>query len=329
MSEYHTTDNTMVLADSDSFFEKLTADVQNAEKSVRIQCMSFEADSVGIKLIELLNTKPNIDRILLIDHYSLFVVNDTFLNAPNGWMNKNNARSERKGLDRLINSARESGIIIKFTNPMGFLMHRYPVRNHKKMVLIDDQISYLGGVNFTEHNFRWTDLMIRHDDSDLNFALSKSFHADLHETTAEVVTKPSEAQTLYNLNGFQSRNAYSELMKVIKDAQKIVVVSPYITFPMLDAISNVPDNTVILPSNNNKPFVRFIHGLKRYKKVNFKYAEGNMVHTKLMILDDSIAIYGSSNFDFVSYFFEKEVVLLNKDKSLCKKLNLLISDLIN
>ena len=55
---------------------------------------------------------------------------------------------------------------------------KYPMRNHKKCVLIDHQISYVGGINITDHNFGWKDLMIRQQDEQLASALHASFQAD-------------------------------------------------------------------------------------------------------------------------------------------------------
>lgn len=324
MSENYASDAVSVFSDSESFFNQLTTDVLNAQKSVRIQCMSFEADSVGTKLIELLASKPTLDRTLLIDHYSRFVVNDTFLKSPWGWLNKNNARVERKALEILITRAREMGIRIKFISPMGFLMRRYPMRNHKKMILIDDHISYVGGMNFTEHNFRWADMMIRHTDPAISEALLTSFDADLNDTRTEVVQKINNTTTMYLLDGWKSRSSYKLLMDQIRSSDKVVAVSPYISYPVLDAIAEVEENTVILPKNNNKAVFKFIHGLKRYSNINFHYVDGEMLHAKLLILNDETAIYGSSNFDFVSYFFEKEVVLTNNDQHLLNQFKSII-----
>ncbi|MEQ8524391.1 phosphatidylserine/phosphatidylglycerophosphate/cardiolipin synthase family protein [Gracilimonas sp.] len=329
MSTNYAIGETRVFMDSNHFFKQLTTDVQNARHSVSIQCMSFEADQVGTKLIELLVSKPTLERTLLIDDYSRFVVNDTFLNGPQGWLNKNNARREREALDGLLKKAEQAGIHIKFTSPMGFLMHRYPARNHKKMVLIDKEISYLGGMNFTEHNFEWSDIMIRHTNPDIASALQESFLADLNETTPPPVTEISPETVLYVLNGWKTRAAYSNLLERVKSSRKVVGLSPYISYPMLDAIAAVSENMVILPKANNKPLMHYIHRFKRYSEINFKYVSGKMVHAKMLILDDEVAVYGSSNFDVISYFFEKEVVMVNKNSDLIKQLTAFSSQLIN
>ena len=329
MSENSTSDTTTIFADSGSFFEQLSIDIKNARNSVAIQCMSFEADEVGCKLIELLESKPNIDRTLLIDSYSRFVVNDTFLMSPFGLFNKNGALTERIALNPLLKKASHCGVKVKFTNPMGWFLRKYPARNHKKLVLIDEDISYLGGMNFTEHNFAWSDLMIRHHDPATNRALNRSFQADLSETNVEPVLEIDSQKKLFILHGRKTKSAFQEMLTTIKKAKKVVAISPYISYPVLDAISKIPDNIVILPKRNNKGYVSFLHSRKRYKNINYIYAGGEMVHMKLIVLDDETVLYGSSNFDTISYLFEQELILQNSDPELVRKLNQVTTKLIS
>ena len=329
MSEDFTSSSAIVFSNSQDFFNQLTIDIQNARNSIYIQCMSFEADQVGSKLIELLIHKPNINCTLLIDSYSKYVVNDVFLLSPQGLFNKRDALQERRALSPLLKKARNAGINISFTAPMGFLLHKYPVRNHKKMILIDEDISYLGGMNFTEHNFLWSDLMIRHTQTSLNKALKNSFIDDLSGNITAPIEHIDDQNTLFFLNGLKTRAAWSELLSMIAGAKKVVAISPYISYPMLDAISRVADNKVITPTNNNKPYVKLIHNLKRYRNINFMEADGNMLHMKVLILNDEAVVYGSANFDTISYLFEKEVVLKRKDQQLVQQLNTIANNLIN
>ena len=41
-----------------------------------------------------------------------------------------------------------------------------------------------------------------------------------------------------------------------------------------------------------------------------------MFHLKAMLIDRKILIFGSSNFDFVSYYCEQEVVMVSQDENL-------------
>ena len=41
-----------------------------------------------------------------------------------------------------------------------------------------------------------------------------------------------------------------------------------------------------------------------------------MSHMKAILVDDEKLIFGSSNYDLVSYYFEQEVVFMSEDKAL-------------
>ncbi|MDX1638572.1 MAG: phosphatidylserine/phosphatidylglycerophosphate/cardiolipin synthase family protein [Balneolaceae bacterium] len=329
MSKQTSAENITLFAESQRFLRQLTADIEGATSSIYIQCMSFEADRIGRELIKLLSGKPAVERILLIDNYSRYVVNDTFVYSPLGLMNKNSALSERRALDPLLQQAKEAGIRVQFTSPMGFLLSRYPKRNHKKMVLVDQKISYVGGMNFTEHNFAWHDLMVRHTEPALGRALEKSFMGDLQGHSEEAVFAVDKFTKLYILNGYQTVGYYTELLELIQSANKIVAVSPYISYPFLDAIAGVPDNRVLVPAPNNKSYAGYVQQLNRYDRINYRYIPDRMIHMKFLLIDDNIAIYGSSNFDTVSYFFEKEILIKKEDPFLVEKLDELAVKLMN
>ena len=162
----------------DGFIQALRQDLAKATHSIAVQVMSFEADQAGQQIVELLSNYPQLQRRLLIDAYSTIVVNDTWTRKPGRSPRLHAAKQELKALWPLFQHAQANGIDILFTNPLGPLWMKYPMRNHKKCVLIDQAISYVGGINITDHNFGWKDLMIRQQDEQLASALHASFQAD-------------------------------------------------------------------------------------------------------------------------------------------------------
>ena len=63
--------------------------------------------------------------------------------------------------------------------------------------------------------------------------------------------------------------------------------------------------------------------LPRYRKLNIQTIPGSpeeMLHAKVMILDDEIVIYGSSNFDLISYLFEQELVIVTRNAGLAQEI---------
>lgn len=72
----------------------------------------------------------------------------------------------------------QGNVQTKFTNPLGPLLVNILARNHKKLMVIDDKITYIGGINFSEHNFDWHDMMIRFEDK----AIANFFKTDFLDT---------------------------------------------------------------------------------------------------------------------------------------------------
>ena len=322
--------------------------------------MSYETDQAGQQVVELLIRHPHLQRRLLIDAYSTAVVNDTWLAKPYGSTRWKTAREEARQLWPLLQQAMSNGIDIRFTQPLGPLFLKYPFRNHKKCVLIDHKVSYVGGINITDHNFGWNDLMIRQQVEPLTIALQDSFEADwqagflpksvakdlpkqLHKqlpkqsqntdlttTKTQLATNPPPAYQqidpnteLYLLDGLSTKTAYRQLQQTVEQARRVQVFSPYISYPMLDSVAKVADHTVWMPEHNNKPVVTLLSQLPRYRSLNIQKIPGTpeeMLHAKVMILDEETVLYGSSNFDVVSYLFEKEMVIVRRDKELANRI---------
>lgn len=352
----------------DGFIQALRQDLAKASHSIAIQVMSFEADQAGQQIVELLSSYPKLQRRLLVDAYSTIVVNDTWTQRPGNSSRLRAARQELKALWPLLRHAQANGIDIRFSQPLGPLFLKFSMRNHKKCVLIDHEISYVGGINITDHNFGWKDLMIRQQNEQLASALHASFRANWQvgflphklkkftsttnsnpSTTSDPTTTqnsttnaaPSTRDTLtkqhhppayqridsntelYLLNGLSTKTAYRRLQTQVEQAQKVEVFSPYITYPMLDSVAKVSQHTVWMPEYNNKALVKLTSRLPRYRKLNIQLIPGSpekMLHAKVIILDDETLIYGSSNFDLISYLFEQELVIVKRNAGLAKKI---------
>ena len=127
---------------------------------------------------------------------------------------------------------------------------------------------------------------------------------------------------LYFLDGWKSRKTYEEVFSHLSSATKsIKVFSPYVSNPLLSFLKNNTQKgvelTIITPENNNKSIFKSILSnefLKGYFTLLF-YKE-RMSHLKAILVDDTTLVIGSSNFDFVSYYFEQEVIMVTRNKQL-------------
>ncbi len=309
-----------VLVDSDAFKVRFEALAAKAQKSIYIQAMSFEGDSVGEWLVDTLIASPAKDIQLCLDSYSKFVINDRFIYSL-GYFKDEAFRKEVKNTGAIIKKAREKGVKVKYTNPLGFLFLKYPHRNHKKMVVIDEEVSFIGGLNFCEHNFEWHDMMVEMNSADMARSLSNDFHRSVAENDQSIVNDLGDTK-MYYLDGYRSKEIYKEVFNNIDQAKEsIQIFSPYVSDPLLTYTRNHKAEGVRLdivsPGINNKNIFKAILTNELMKGYfNFYEYQGRMSHLKAILIDGKKLVCGSSNFDFISYYFEEEVVMITENQEI-------------
>lgn len=301
--------------------ERLEEVAAKAKESFYAQAMTFEGDEAGKWLIEVMKSSSARKKKLLIDSYSKLVINDHFIPSIK-YLQDEEFRNEVKETTKLIKEARDNGIEVKFTNPIGFLALKYPLRNHKKMVIIDEETSFLGGINFSDHNFAWHDMMVEVSDQKLGKSLTEDFEQTWKKKNQSKTIHTEQGQ-LYLFNGSKSMELYNSFFDHIRHAKKHVqVISPYISEPLLGVLRSLADKgveiTVISPQENNKSIFKNII-LSEQEKGYFQLKEyPGMSHMKAILIDDEKLIFGSSNYDLVSYYFEQEVVFVSRDEELIR-----------
>lgn len=310
--------NIEVLVGAEEFWNSLEADIVRAKQQVYVQTMTFEGDSVGKKLSASLLQSEALDRRLLIDDYSNYVVNDTFIYQPSTLFNKS-LLNEIKETTNTVKKIKASDVLVKFTNPINFWFLRYPLRNHKKLMIIDQNICYIGGINFSEHNFQWNDMMLRYESSKLVSALRKDF-IRTWEGENSSLKKTIEDCDLFLCNGRRSSSIYEELYDLIATAKdSIYVHSPYVTFPLMEHLKKAANSgvtvTFLTPENNNKPLLKhYLLHETSHSNFNLRLLPGVNSHLKALLIDDACLVSGSSNFDFVSYYCEQEIIIATRNR---------------
>lgn len=311
-----------ILLGSEAFMKRLEEVASNASQSFYAQAMTFEGDQAGKWLVEVMKSSPAKEKKLLIDSYSKLVINDHFIPSLKYFQDLE-FRNEVKETSKMVKEAQQNGIEVKFTNPIGFLALKYPLRNHKKMVIIDGKISFLGGINFSDHNFAWHDMMVEVSDKKLGKSLVEDFEKTWQGHNQSRTIETDKGQ-LYLFNGSKSKRLYQSFFDHIRGAKKYVqVISPYISEPLLGVLRSIADKgveiTVISPQENNKSIFKNII-LSEQEKGYFHLKEyPGMSHMKAILIDDEKLIFGSSNYDLVSYYFEQEVVFVSEDKALIRE----------
>ena len=304
-----------LLVGSGAFWERARHDIAAARQRVLVQAMTFEGDAAGLPVAEAIGASQAADRRVLVDDYTRHVVNDTFLALSRNAALHGEAAETRAMFGRL--SAAGAGV--RVTNPLGRNPLRYATRNHKKLLVMDDAV-WIGGINFSDHNFAWHDMMLRIEHAPTSDWLAAQFDADWSGSVA-TVGESIAGIDLLSLDGSGNEAGFAPLLEMFAGARRsIEVISAYPTFPFVDAMAAAAKGgakvTIYTPRPNNKPVIRdYLLGAAAPAGVELRLTP-MMTHAKAALIDGEALVLGSSNFDFVSHRANAEYVATVRDKTL-------------
>jgi cardiolipin synthase A/B len=222
-----------LLVGADQFWAALEKDLAAARQRVLVQAMTFEADCAGTEVAKAIMASSALDRRVLIDHFSTYSVSDRFIHGPEAWRDAA-LQSEVSATRRMFSRFADAAVVLRITNPAGPLLVGLAARNHKKLVVVDD-VAYVGGINFSDHNF--ADLMLRIDDPDVADFLAGDFEATF-AGCSRPATGVFRSLRVISLNGCSNAEGFREIMDLIAKARHhIQVVSPYLTFPFISPLA--------------------------------------------------------------------------------------------
>ena len=291
-----------------AFWRRAEADAAAARRRLLVQAMTFEGDQVGRATARAIAASPARDRRVLVDAYSRVVVSDRWVALGGAGI-----REEARATDVMFRDLAAGGVGVRVTNPLGPLMANYPARNHKKLIIADD-VAYVGGINFSDHNFAWRDFMVR-----LEGEAAARFLADDFQATwvgaPRLANVDLPGVRLISLDGRGNHRLYAEIERLAAGARReIVVLSAYLTFPFTAPLAAAAARGVavklITPWVNNKPVVRdYLLTVAARNGFDARLLP-TMSHCKGILVDGATLVVGSCNFDFVGHEAEEELVVV-------------------
>lgn len=304
-----------LLVGSAAFWEAARRDIAAARNRVLVQAMTFEGDSAGLAVAGAIGASAAADRRVLVDDYTRQVINDTFLALSRDPVLTAEAEATWAMFDRL----KASGAGVRITDPIGGNPLRYPTRNHKKLLVMDD-VAWLGGINFSDHNFEWHDMMVRIEDRGIADWLAGEFGKDWEGRPASAAASLSGIDLL-SLDGTDNAVWLEPLLQRMAAARRsIELISAYPTFPFITAMAEAASRgaavSLYTPRPNNKPVIRnYLLGIARRSGLSIRLLP-RMTHVKAMLIDGEELVVGSCNFEFVSYRANAELIATIRDPAL-------------
>jgi cardiolipin synthase len=300
------------------FWARAHADMAAARRRVLVQAMTFEADTAGRAVADAVLAASAADRRVLVDDYTRNVINDTMLPLP---LRPASVVKEARDTLAMFGQMAARGVGVRITNPVLGHVLRYPLRNHKKLLVLDD-VAYIGGINFSDHNFAWHDLMLRIEGGDVADWFAADFERDW---AGEPMASRAEfgAIELISFDGDGARNAqhFEPLLEMVRGARRTVeMVSAYPTMPFVEAFAQASQNgaraVIYTPAPSNKPVVRdYLASVAGSAGVELRLLP-EMTHAKALLIDGETLLLGSSNFNFASYRTSSDYVGVVRDAAL-------------
>jgi cardiolipin synthase A/B len=314
------------LQNGQEYFPSVFAEIEKAQNYILLQSYIIQSDQVGQELINHLISSANrgVKVYILYDSLSSHIGH------------------------KYIANMEKAGIKIRLFNPGKLWRAPFQInfRNHRKLVIIDGQVAYIGGMNFAdEYNglklplSPWLDAQVKIEgpavsQSQISFyedwywveeeSLSLNWHAKDFETTNSSVlvtgTGPSEQQ-------YKCELLFMELIRNAKD--RLWISSPYfvpgpniISLLKLAKMRGV-DVQIFLPGISDFRIVKWASQsyIKELLEVGIKVYEFNgFLHQKIILVDDIMTYLGSANFDYRSFRLNFEILCFFIDKSFALKI---------
>jgi cardiolipin synthase len=301
-----------LLVGSKAFWDRLQVDIAQAQDRVWVQTLSFEGDSVGLDLSQAVMASSAPDKRILVDEFTRWMQNDRFLWTPRN-QGDPELQAEVQETNRMLRSLTKAGVGVRWGSPWGFMWRRALWRNHKKICLVDNSVCYLGGINFSEHNFAWHDVMIRIEHPGATNFCAEDFRRSWEgETSSEVGRFPGLDLVTIDPPDIST---YQEVFRQIREARdEIIVEAPYLSFPFTDALGEAAERgvkvIVLSPEENNWSFYRPYISWEAQRKGFELWLLPGMTHMKAMIFDRRTVAVGSANFDFLGHHTHYEIVAM-------------------
>jgi len=193
-------------------------------------------------------------------------------------------------------------------------------RTHRKLVVVDERVAYVGGVNVGARFLDWNDLVVRLTGRVVvsvvrSFARMYRVCGGTNEALlTELDTSPlARAKTWFYEHGFQSttyslRQAFLETIDAAESS--VTLVTPYfvpqhwLVAALGRACKRGVQVELLLPEQTDVPFMHGVH--RHYIGMLAQlgaavYLHPNMNHSKAMLVDDRLAVVGSQNIDPLSF----------------------------
>jgi len=306
--------------EGDELYQAMLDDIAEAHTSIRLESYIFASDEIGWRFANALADRAanGVDVRLHLDAAGFL-----------SW-----------GADKLKNWLRNQGIQLRvfhrwrWSDPW-----RYNQRNHRKLLVVDNNNVYLGGFNIHREssrqsygNTRWRDSHLRL--SGTTAVLAGILFDDFWNGKRRQLAIEEHAVNILIPNF--NRSCKQVLKCLYTDSFNNAQQSLYLTTPyfvpdhrtqkhLQAAARRGVDVRLLVPRKNDQRLVQWASRAAYAKLLDagvrvYEYLP-RMLHAKTAVVDGSWATLGTANLDYRSLFVNYEINLATRDFALCKQLD--------
>lgn len=316
-----------ILTSGYTFFPALLHDIASAKDHIHIDIYIFEDDALGTLVADALIAKARQGVVVrvLYDDVGCWSV-------------------PRRFFERM----RVEGIEVEPFMPVRFptFARKVNYRNHRKMMIIDGRVGYIGGMNLAlryvkgrgDKNEGWRDTMWRIEGNGV-YSLQRAFLIDWYFVDRTLLSDrryypENQAETtgtaLLQTITSAPLATYPEIMqgyvRIIHMAKKYIYIqTPYflptdaVFFALKTAAASGVDVRVMVPWHTDGWFTAW--GARSYLReaqqagIQILLYKPCFLHAKTMVSDDGISTCGSTNLDFRSFLnnFEANIFVYDEE----------------
>lgn len=318
-----------LMADSNAAIESMVADIDAAQDHIHSTFYIWLPDNNGLKIVEALKRAA---------------------------ARKVTCRAMADGLGsrRLIASEhwtamRDAGVHVATALPVANLLlrplrGRIDLRNHRKILVIDNRITYCGSQNCADPEFRikakyapWVDAMIRFEGPiarQNQHLFISDWMAQVNEDVCDLLRQPlplGEPGLTAQVIGTGPTQRYSAMPEVFETLmyaarRELVITTPYyvpneaMQSALCGSARRGVATTIIFPAKNDSWIVaaasHSYYGDLLAAGVRIFEYQGGLLHTKSLTLDGEVTLIGSANMDRRSFDLNFENNILFYDPAL-------------
>ncbi|GAP43512.1 phosphatidylserine/phosphatidylglycerophosphate/cardiolipin synthase [Lentimicrobium saccharophilum] len=207
-------------------------------------------------------------------------------------------------------------------------------RNHRKLLIIDDQICYIGSANLTAYSMKWRELMLRVE-GPLAQVFRKTFNDSAKIYKKYIFNKFAYKRTIFyrgfeivqDLPSIYRQQIKKRYEKLLQKARKSVYIETPYFLPgyklrryMMQAARRGVEVNVIIPLHSDVRSVDLLRskymGFYYNSKIRIRFYTPGNLHAKCVLVDDETFAIGSANFDYRSFRYQHEIMLFGKDREI-------------